>query len=70
MYSVQPKIDTGKAKIIDIPAEDASNDTEGFLTPGKRSTPSESDEDHTSFDGTQKSSSKYSVKSIKIEKMK
>ena len=41
-----------------------------FLTHAKRNTPSESDEENPSLFGIQKSISKASIKSIKIEKWK
>lgn len=55
----------GKEKVVLDGPENASNDTEGFVTPCKRTSSSDSDDEDVNT-GTQKSSSR--IKAIKMEK--
>ncbi len=56
-------------KIVEEFVEAASNDTEGFMTPRKRLSLADSEDDATpTAGGTQKSTNKVALKMIKMEK--
>ncbi len=69
MPSAPVYVDKGKDKVVEDVVEAASNDVEGFVTPKKRLSMADSEDDETpSFQGTQKSTNKVALKMIKMEK--